>query len=94
MTDDEIKNVILEVVYNLTPVKSVDLVIAVADKLRQLDRRLDRHRLDSIPRYIEELVTSKDIVEIEYILPTMRYRIKSLYFCKDTVVRVPNSSVA
>lgn len=38
---------------------------------------------------IEELVENGDIVEIEYVLDTMNYRCKTIYFPKGTHVRIP-----
>ena len=34
-------------------------------------------------------VQNKDILEVEYVLPSMSYRTKSFYFCKGTEFRIP-----
>ena len=40
---------------------------------------------------LAELVSNKEIVELEYILPQMDYRIKSIYFPKGTKIYVSNN---
>ena len=38
--------------------------------------------------YLDEMVKDKEIVEVEYILPSMEYRIKSFYLPKGTIVTI------
>jgi len=42
---------------------------------------------------IEELVRTRRIIEVEYILPNMNYRIKSFLLPKNTEVRVRKGSM-
>ena len=38
---------------------------------------------------IDNWVRNGDIIEVEYILPSMTYRVKSLYFVKGTTIKLP-----
>lgn len=40
---------------------------------------------ESVVLLLDELVREKSIVEVEYVLPNMSYRIKSMFFPKGTV---------
>jgi len=44
--------------------------------------------------FIDQLVSEGEIVEVEYILPSMNFRIKSLYLPKGAEVRVNSSGRA
>lgn len=41
---------------------------------------------DEYNQELEKLVESGEIVELEYVLPQMDYRIKSIYFPKGTII--------
>ena len=42
----------------------------------------------NIPELLEQLVTEHRVVEVEYTLPSMSYKVKSFYLPKGTVVRI------
>ncbi len=73
------RKIILDKVNNSTGIKAVELVVAVQTEVKS------EFQHDEYVKTIEELVSSKEIVELDYILPSMNYRVKSLYFPKGTV---------
>jgi hypothetical protein len=66
------------------PIKGVDLAVEVATHQHG-------SRPDEITEALADLVECGEIVEVEYILERMNYRVKSMYFPKGTKVnpRVP-----
>jgi hypothetical protein len=78
VTKDEIKQLIVERVSEKAGLKAVhlaseeDIVLACKD----------------LPSICEELVEEGRLVEVEYVLPEMDWRIKSFYLPAGTVVRV------
>ena len=74
------RDVVLEVVNNSTGKKSVSLVLDVMKIMGPV--RVDANDLHQA---IEKLVQEDEIVELEYTLPSMDYRVKSIYFPKGTV---------
>jgi hypothetical protein len=78
MTD--LDNFILAVV-NDGPIKGVDLALEVASKVRDITP-------DDVHQSIDRLIKEHKILEVEYVLPSMDYRAKSLYFPQGTQIRV------
>ena len=70
---------IINVVESFPGIKSTELIVKLGDMIVD-------YSIDQISDVLNELTTSKDIVEVEYVLPTMPYRIKSLYFPKGTQI--------
>jgi hypothetical protein len=54
---------------------------------RMHDEKLDLPEID-FANLLEEMVKQKRLIEVEYVLPDMDYRIKSLYFPVGTEIRV------
>jgi hypothetical protein len=69
---------IIYVVDNFGPIKSNDLIVRIYEEYR------DQIENPDIPQTINKLVRNGDIIEVEYVLPQMEYRIKSIYFPKGT----------
>lgn len=63
-------------------VKGVDLVLNVMGIIGPF--KVNHEELVS---ELAQLVLNKEIVELEYILPQMDYRIKSIYFPKGTTFK-------
>jgi len=82
-----LREVILDEVNHRPGIKSIDLVVAVMRAMSDNDD-LFSHR--DYTRTIESLVQEGELIEIEYTLPNMMYRIKSIYFPKDTKVALGN----
>lgn len=61
-------------------------------KTMEIVYRMNNYKVTETPKdflkNLEELVNSKELVEVEYILPTMDYRIKSLFFPKGTKINL------
>jgi hypothetical protein len=66
---------IIEIVENKQAIKGTELAVILATEF------LD---VDNVTEIIETLVKNGEIVELEYSLPNMNYRIKSIYFPKGT----------
>jgi hypothetical protein len=74
-----IREAILYVVNNQQGIKGVELSIQVITKLHPI---LFTHRNFEIE--LNKLIAEGEIVECEYTLPNIEYRIKSMYFPKGT----------
>jgi hypothetical protein len=75
----ELEEFIKIVVEDKGPIKGVDLGLEVVKGNHDMSSR-------DVTDAINRLVKSEDIVEVEYVLPTMSYRAKSIYFPKGTKV--------
>ena len=73
-----IRTVILNIVNSHSGINSVNLVLEIMSLIIT-------DRIDYISE-IEKLVKEKEIVELEYIVPQLNYRIKSIYFPKGTLI--------
>lgn len=80
MTKQDAKNVLVGKITSLQGVKATqlaaeeDVAIGLADF--------------NIPELLEELVTEKRLIEIEYTLPDMEWRLKSFYLPVGTQLSV------
>lgn len=77
------KNV-LETIKENPGIKSTELAIKVAEK--------SKVNAGEFMEIIDALVSIGEIVEIEYTMPLMEYRIKSIYFPKESNVVLINNS--
>ncbi len=78
MTD--YKQLILDRINGSTGVKAVDLVVSIMSK--EVNPQV--FKLEEYDNALRELVDSGQIIEMEYVLPHMDYRTKSIYFPKRT----------
>jgi hypothetical protein len=76
-----IKEIIRKTVNSHQGIKSVELVLEVMQQASDMNITIYEDAL-------MELIEERGIVEIEYTLPQMDYRVKSLYLPKDTIVVV------
>lgn len=81
MNKDLIKQLITEIVNESTGIKATDLILRIVEKTIPFDVGCDL-----VTECIEELVRDKKITELEYTLPRMTYRIKSIYFPTGTSI--------
>lgn len=86
-----VKEYLLGIVATYPGIKATELVTKVAGELyndsnSSSDGRADV--LESVPEVLESLVKDGSLVEVEYVVPSMSYRVKSMYFPKDTGVQV------
>lgn len=86
----DIKSKILDIVSDKPGIKGVDLTLDVLQLLLEHENNCDDPKSELAVGLINELVLQGEIVEVEYVLPTMTYRIKSLYFPKGTEVTIPS----
>ena len=77
MTRDEAKKIIIQVITDSQGCKSVELIAKLANNCS------DALEFE-IPALLEELFDEKKIEEMEYILPNIPYRVKSLFFPAGT----------
>jgi hypothetical protein len=89
-TEQKIREHIIQVVNDSQGIKGVELSCKLIEFLI-----LNINKKGDVPvtiysnyfqNIMDDLVKSGDIIEIEYILPNMSYRIKSMFFPKGTSV--------
>lgn len=82
LTKERIKQIIVQYIDSTTGTKAVVLVtnLMAIDEVRGSD-------FDILP-LIDELVTERRILELEYVLPDSNYRIRSIYFPKGTELKM------
>lgn len=83
----KVREAILTTVNIRQGINGVDLVLTVMGIVGPL--KLDNEEYN---KELEALVKAAEIVELEYILPQMNYRIKSIYFPKGTVIHGQSKS--
>lgn len=64
------------------PIKGVDIAVECAAA------HIEDISAKDITDTLEQLVQQGKIIEVEYVLPSMNYRVKSIYFPKGTEVRL------
>jgi hypothetical protein len=79
--ETDVREVILTVISNRPGIKNVDLVLNCMNLLNPLKFEATDYNFE-----LNKLISEHEIVELEYILPHMDYRVKSIYFPKGTVV--------
>lgn len=88
MTRDELKQAIVEEVNQLRSCKTIELVTALVESLSEW---CGEHDLLDV---IDEMIISGQLVEVQYVLPDMDYRVKSILFPGGTeIVRKENDNV-
>jgi hypothetical protein len=86
MTREEMMQKMVEMINADGPIKGSELVV----------RFIKRHVADpNIGAYdvtilLDALVTNGEIIEIEYTVPTMNYRVKSMYFPAGSEITILN----
>ena len=75
------KEAILEAVSN--GIKNVDLALKVMERINPLRFDEEEFHLD-----LDVLISSGEIIEIEYFLPQMIHRAKSFFLPKGTIIRI------
>jgi len=78
MTD--FKALITQVVNNHQGIKAVELVVEVMQQSAEMD-------LSMYEDALVDCIKDGEIVEVEYTIPAMDYRVKSLYLPKGSVVQ-------
>ncbi len=78
----QLKEIILRKVNNSTGIKAVELTLAVMSEINPLIFEAKTYISE-----LDELVKNGEILELEYTLPNMDYRIKSIYFPKGTIFK-------
>lgn len=74
-----VKDAIRKVVSEHTGIKAVELVMEVSRQVASMD---------SYETELQQLIDDGEVIEVEYTLPHMDYRVKSIYFPKDTVIEI------
>lgn len=79
------KESIIQIVNNHQGIKGTELAIQVISEHLNISP-------DDFDSALAECIKNGDIVEVEYTLPMMDYRVKSLYFPKETVIVISQAS--
>jgi DNA-binding Lrp family transcriptional regulator len=82
------RDVLKHLVDQTPAIKGVELV---TNAMEYIHKNNVPHQVgDDLGTILNDLVAEGELIEVEYTLSTMNYRIKSLYFTKDTVVNLVN----
>lgn len=69
------------------PVKATELVTKLTVWFVHLPKDVKGDlKSDAILSTLNEMITKGDLVELDYVLPNMEYRVKSMYFPKGTYI--------
>ena len=88
---EEYKKIITDLVESNPGIKGPDLIVQCITKMHE-QGNLESHGDVDIINVINDLVKEGEVVEVEYVLPSMAYRVKSLYFPKGTEVTLVRST--
>lgn len=80
---ESVERVISEIVTDCQGIRATELAAKLA-----ADTRLGAISFETLMPVLTSMVQRGELVEVEYVLPTMNYRIKSIYFPKGTEVTV------
>ena len=83
ITESQIKEAILKAVAGYPGIKGTELICA--------DGVVRGVGVDVVA-LLNLMVFNRELVEVEYVLPDSNYRIRSLYFPKDTQILMPEAS--
>ena len=81
----KVRNRIVNIVNNIQGLKAAELVVKLMEVLREENLQYVLHE-HSVTILVDELVKEGELVEVEYILPGMLYRIKSFLLPASTQV--------
>lgn len=89
--EEMFKNIILTIVYDEGVIKGTELAARVLEEffIRKTPDEAKHHSklTDLYHQALNKLIEDQEIVEIEYTLPYMTYRVKSLYFPAHTRIK-------
>lgn len=83
--ETSLKDAIINLVEVSSGLKGTDLVIKLMDITGPT-----QFSHDMFLRVIGKLIKEGEVIELEYVLPHMDYRVKSIFFPKKTIVYVKN----
>jgi hypothetical protein len=75
------REILLNMIRNNPGIRGIDLVLKIMGEVNPT-----RFDYDEYSRELTQLIIDDEVVEIEYILPEMEYRVKSIYFPKGTKI--------
>lgn len=76
-----VKELIVQKINDHQGIKATELVVNIISEFGEIES-------NDYDNALAELINDKEIIEVEYTLPSMDYRVKSLYFPKETVIVV------
>ncbi len=82
-----IKDLVSKTVNEHQGIKATELVVLVVQQCSEFP-----FKHEEFENAVSELVEEGEIVELEYTLPSMDYRVKSYYLPKGTVIEVSKAS--
>jgi len=88
MTGETHKNIILDIVNTYPGIKGVELVTQYINALNEksLLKEDEHDSASDTVSVIESLVKEEKLIEVEYVLSTAPYRVKSIYFPANTKI--------
>lgn len=79
------KDLIIQFIESSSGLKEVELVMKLMTKISP-----SKFNVNEFYKIVGGMILANEIVRVEYILPNMDYRVKSMYFPKGTKVGIPN----
>lgn len=79
------REVILQVIKESQGIKTTELALKVMAEIGPGSFDKDKFELS-----LAQLIHGKEIIEVEYVLPNMDYRMKAIYFPKGTRLGINN----
>jgi DNA-binding HxlR family transcriptional regulator len=80
----ELDEYVIRIVEDKAPIKAVDLAVEIATHRHGVAEK-------DITETLNRLVAAGMIKEVEYVLPKMSYRVKSMYFPEGSSIKVVGS---
>lgn len=98
MKEKTLKDLIAKLVSDRQGLKGTELAMLVSAKVHEdpAYSHLSVSGDSSVDDYLhclKEMVDNEDLVEVEYVLPNMKYRTKSFYLPKDTQVEISKTNL-
>jgi hypothetical protein len=84
---EKLKEILEAIINNSTGIKAIELACEIADFIHT-----NNYDSNQIQQSIEELLADEKICELEFIIPKLDYKIKSIYFPRGTKANLINLS--
>ena len=91
MNKEQYKEIVRKIIDDSTGIKAVELATQVV--LEVHDKCHERQEFDIWNDALDPLIEAGEICELEYSLPAMNWRLKSIFFPKGTTFRMINLEV-
>jgi hypothetical protein len=81
-------NILVEIVTERGPIKGTELAVEFTKTVLEKNTFMNDITGIDVTSRLDNLVGERRIIEIEYVLPQLDFRVKSMYFPAETKLRV------